>query len=59
LVRTFGASVPKGSIYAINPFMIMFLTPVRTHRPPPHSLHTDAYQLTPHLSRPTTPHHGG
>ena len=32
-----------------------------THTPhiPPHSLHTDTEQPTPHLSRPTTPHHGG
>jgi Major Facilitator Superfamily len=28
LVRTFGDSVPKGTIYSINPFMIMFLTPI-------------------------------
>lgn len=28
LVRTFGPGVPKGTIYGINPFMIMFLTPV-------------------------------
>ena len=60
LVRTFGASVPKGSIYAINPFMIMFLTPVRTHRTYHHTVSTPTpFQLTPHLSRPTTPHHGG
>lgn len=28
MVRTFGQNVPKGIIYSINPFMIMFLTPV-------------------------------
>ena len=28
LVRTFGSHVPKGTIYAINPFIIMLLTPV-------------------------------
>lgn len=28
LVRCFGDNVPKGSLYAINPFMIIFLTPV-------------------------------
>lgn len=27
LVRCFGDNVPKGSLYAINPFMIIFLTP--------------------------------
>ena len=28
LVRTFGPSVPKGIIYSINPFIIIFLTPL-------------------------------
>ena len=28
LVRCFGDNVPKGSIYSINPFMIIFLTPL-------------------------------
>lgn len=28
LVRCFGDNVPKGTIYSINPFMIIFLTPV-------------------------------
>ena len=28
LVRTFGQNVPKGIIYSINPFIIMFLTPL-------------------------------
>jgi hypothetical protein len=28
LIRTFGNNVKKGTIYSINPFMIMFLTPV-------------------------------
>ena len=28
LVRCFGSDVPKGTIYSINPFMIMFLTPL-------------------------------
>ncbi|KAJ1433376.1 major facilitator superfamily domain-containing protein [Ochromonadaceae sp. CCMP2298] len=28
LVRCFGANVPKGLIYSINPLLIMFLTPV-------------------------------
>jgi hypothetical protein len=28
LVRSFGKDVPKGKIYAINPFMIIFLTPL-------------------------------
>jgi hypothetical protein len=28
LVRTFGKNVPKGKIYSINPFMIIFLTPL-------------------------------
>lgn len=28
LIRTFGENVPKGLIYSINPFMIIFLTPV-------------------------------
>lgn len=27
LVRCFGSDVPKGSLYSINPFMIIFLTP--------------------------------
>lgn len=27
LVRCFGADVPKGTLYSINPFMIIFLTP--------------------------------
>jgi hypothetical protein len=27
LVRCFGPSVPKGTLYSINPFMIIFLTP--------------------------------
>ena len=28
LVRIFGNNVPKGIIYSINPFMIIFLTPL-------------------------------
>lgn len=28
LVRCFGNNVPKGSIYSVNPFMIIFLTPL-------------------------------
>ena len=28
LVRSFGENVPKGTVYSINPFMIMFLTPL-------------------------------
>lgn len=28
LIRTFGSHVPKGTIYSINPFMIIFLTPI-------------------------------
>lgn len=28
LIRMFGDSVPKGTIYSINPFMIIFLTPL-------------------------------
>ena len=28
LVRLYGSGVPKGVIYSINPFMIIFLTPV-------------------------------
>jgi dipeptide/tripeptide permease len=28
LIRCFGDDVPKGTIYSINPFMIIFLTPV-------------------------------
>ena len=28
LVRSFGNSIPKGSLYSINPFMIIFLTPL-------------------------------
>lgn len=28
MVRTFGARTPKGLVYSINPFMIIFLTPV-------------------------------
>jgi proton-dependent oligopeptide transporter, POT family len=28
LVRCFGSNVPKGTLYSINPFMIIFLTPL-------------------------------
>ena len=28
LIRVFGSDVPKGTIYSINPFMIIFLTPL-------------------------------
>jgi hypothetical protein len=28
LIRTFGANVPKGTIYSINPFIIILLTPL-------------------------------
>ena len=31
LVRSFGDNVPKGTVYSINPFMIMFLTPLGSH----------------------------
>jgi dipeptide/tripeptide permease len=28
LIRCFGPKIPKGTIYSINPFMIIFMTPV-------------------------------